>query len=730
MSKLLKSYKDFRDGLNTDAAPDNVLDSELLQADNVDLLDRGGIRSRNGTERLNKDSYNFPIEQLIEWPSDSGDEILLAVVKTEFEYNNLCLVNGKDYTLTVLTRVNTDKCAYFYLRNKLYILDGTKYFEYDGETISEIYQPDKPTTALNVESASYPSTAPIWTFEDPSSYQQYVNTSMKGIVTFVDNFNRETPGSPIVGGDETIIQYYTLQWSNIPTGPTGTKKRRLYRTAYEHDDSFHLVAEINNNTTTTFEDKVFKADLAKKRAHISIIEPGHYQCAYTLVSAEGYESEPSPVETVVVSPYNEIKWTIPVGPEGTKERRLYRTEANGSVLKHVHTINGNTATEFHDYISELGEPMTADNNLDDIRKCKYACYHYKSMRLFFGGNPNDPSAIYFSEYADPYKVLNTSVLYPTTGDGPLTGLNVYGDSVLAHYDNNSIWKYAGLDPEDDAVWVELPTGVSSVSQHTINLTPNSLSFLGQGGWFALNPLILHYGMGMQPGEEVVRNLAKKKVEKIIRGINLPEKAVSVFDARRQRSLLAYTDEDAARNNKILVYDWGLGSFTRYDNIQANDLLCRLNGDILIATNNYILRFTDRYIEADGKPVKSVIRTKQYNLDYPYHKKRLTRLFMSLKNPMDVDAEITARIYVDDKMVTEILESTFADSFIWGDPWGGRWGTTSLVTTRSRVSESGHRIQVEIIHEQYDEEKAPEDAEFVLYGLAFEYRPSRAKGNRL
>ena len=299
-----------------------------------------------------------------------------------------------------------------------------------------------------------------------------------------------------------------------------------------------------------------------------------------------------------------------------------------------------------------------------------------------------------------------------------------------HYKNNSIWKWAGIDPEEDATWTEVPAGVSAVSAKTVNLTPNSLSFLANGAWIAMNPVILHYSTGMQPGEEVVRNLARKRVEKIIRNIEKPEIAVSVFDAKRQRSLLAYTSDGAVRNNYILVYDWSLDAFTRYTNIQANDLLVRMNGDILVATNGYILKFTEKYLHADGSPVKMDILTKAYNLDYPYHKKRITRLFMTLFNPETVESQVTVRVFVDGVLEAELIETTLYDSFIWGDEWGKRWGSVDLVTTRTKVSESGHRIQLEFINEERDEDGNPEDAPCIIYGIAFEFRPSRAKGTRL
>jgi len=52
VSLPIKTYQDFRGGLNVDTAPDTLLDSELTVADNVDLMERGGLSSRPGTAPL------------------------------------------------------------------------------------------------------------------------------------------------------------------------------------------------------------------------------------------------------------------------------------------------------------------------------------------------------------------------------------------------------------------------------------------------------------------------------------------------------------------------------------------------------------------------------------------------------------------------------------------------------------------------------------------------------
>src|SRR5690606_20930176 len=86
-TKHLRSYYDFRGWLNTDAAPDNMLDNELVRADNVDLLERGGIVKRKGYVRLNEEHYGGQVEQIFEWPRSNGEVWLLAIVGP-----NLCRI--------------------------------------------------------------------------------------------------------------------------------------------------------------------------------------------------------------------------------------------------------------------------------------------------------------------------------------------------------------------------------------------------------------------------------------------------------------------------------------------------------------------------------------------------------------------------------------------------------------------------------------------------------------
>lgn len=503
-TKQLRSYIDFRGGINTDAAPDNMLDHELVRADNVDLLERGGLAKRKGTVRLNEEHYGFQVEQLIEWPRDNGEAWLLAIVGS-----NLCRIrDDQSYQAEVITPVAHDKVGHFFLQDKFYFVDGQSFRVYDGSTVDDV----------------------------------------------------------------------------------------------EPDDE-------------------------------------------------------------------------------------------------------------------------ADNDLDPIKRCRFLARHPNSYRIFAAGDPENPTALYFSEPNRPGYFKDTNVLHPTTADGPIQALLVFGDALVVFY-RHSLWVWRGIDPESDAVWRKVPSGTGTIAPWSVDLTPNSMTFLGEGGLFAVSPAILGYDVTVEPTEGMVTNLAKNRTENLIRKINNPGRAAGIFDSHNQRFLLACADEEGVRNNQIIVYDWNLGAFTRYTNLAVNHFVYRLNGDLLAATNGFILKMGVGYRDHD-QPIEMDVLTKTYNLDLPFHKKRFLRMFCSFRQPDQETSRITLRLYVDDILRSEILEAGLYENFVWGESfWGeGIWGFRNTVTARTRIYGSGHRVQVQFYNNQLDDPTT-------LYGVAFEFRPSRAKGRLL
>ena len=109
------------------------------------------------------------------------------------------------------------------------------------------------------------------------------------------------------------------------------------------------------------------------------------------------------------------------------------------------------------------------------------------------------------------------MLVPTLGEGKVTGLTVFGDSLLVIY-QHGMWHWRGIDPEQDVTWKRVPIPLGGISFHTIGMTPSSLTFLGVGGIYAMSPVVLGYDATIQPDSGVLRNLTENKVERVINSI--------------------------------------------------------------------------------------------------------------------------------------------------------------------------------------------------------------------
>jgi hypothetical protein len=73
-------------------------------------------------------------------------------------------------------------------------------------------------------------------------------------------------------------------------------------------------------------------------------------------------------------------------------------------------------------VREVIPNVGADNDLSPIKRCKYLAFHPKSFRIFAAGDSLYPTALYYSEYDDPSYFKETSIVFPTTANGPVTGL--------------------------------------------------------------------------------------------------------------------------------------------------------------------------------------------------------------------------------------------------------------------------------------------------------------------
>lgn len=127
--------------------------------------------------------------------------------------------------------------------------------------------------------------------------------------------NTTAPLVNTAGGDQHAI-------TSIPTGPTGTISRKIYRTT-AGGSSYYLLTVLQDNVSTSFTDNIVDAELGD---------------GIPLVNTAGA---------------NKIALTsIPLGLSGTTKRRIYRTLAGGTDYYLVGTLNDNTTTTFTDNSSD------------------------------------------------------------------------------------------------------------------------------------------------------------------------------------------------------------------------------------------------------------------------------------------------------------------------------------------------------------------------------------------
>lgn len=367
--------------------------------------------------------------------------------------------------------------------------------------------------------------------------------------------------------------------------------------------------------------------------------------------------------------------------------------------------SGATAT-----INYLEPGVDEENSLSDIKKCKFIIRHPKSFRVFFAGNPEDISAVYFSEYNDPVFVRGSSRVYPSTSEGRAMGFKMLMDALIVFY-RYGAWVWRGVDPTSDAIWEKLPTSQGTVSEETIQLTTDSLTSLAPGGLFIMTPSIIGIPMNMEAGKNFIQNIAQNRVSNLLKQITYPTKATAVFDSENEVYLLAYCDDNSGRNNKVLMFDFKTGGFAVHS-LRVNDFCVRQNGEILIAAENYILRLNHGYsdIWSDGAehPIEFDVLTKQFSLDMPFEHKKVERLTLSFRN-FGAIHELLVQLIADGTVKKEFTirgDSTISD----------------LVIHREKVSVVGKRFQVRICNSQFSEVE--------IYAIGFEFSVVPTVGERL
>jgi hypothetical protein len=324
--------------------------------------------------------------------------------------------------------------------------------------------------------------------------------------------------------------------------------------------------------------------------------------------------------------------------------------------------DGSTVKEVAEETEDEEGGGVTDCDLDPIRACTMAVWHPTSLRVFFAGDGNK---LYYSERNDPRWVKKAGYVVPTTGDGPITGLALFMDAVVAIF-GRIAWVWNGQDPESDATWKRLPLTEGTESPATIKCGTNQLEWLGTGsGYWAMAPAMIGATTVINPGQGLLANLAEKKVTNYLKDIQNRDLACGAYDTRERKSYIAYCDDASLGYcNNLLIRNTDIpGSFTRLVGQQIYDLLYTSDGELWIATENFIIKRHEHYKQAltDGTygAITMDIKTPASVLDNPYRQKQVHSLSVGFLNPGS-GFELNISLYVDGTVVFTTTYTTTDD----------------------------------------------------------------------
>jgi hypothetical protein len=210
-------------------------------------------------------------------------------------------------------------------------------------------------------------------------------------------------GSSIYVGDDT-----TGAMTAIKTGLTSGKRASfvVYKDLCYISNGYENVFVYDGVTDVVWEMGACKATLTSGGSNLD--STGAYYYAVTFDTDAVITGALSNTVTTSASYRKVTLSNIPLGPVGTANRKIFRTEGGGSTLKLLTTISDNTTTTYVDDVADASLGATMGAVTDDMPKGNKLKIHRE--RLFIAGDPNEPNKIYYSNPYLPHFIQQTAEL--------------------------------------------------------------------------------------------------------------------------------------------------------------------------------------------------------------------------------------------------------------------------------------------------------------------------------
>lgn len=384
-------------------------------------------------------------------------------------------------------------------------------------------------------------------------------------------------------------------------------------------------------------------------------------------------------------------------------------------------------------LAEVAKVGVADNNLTEIAKCKYITA--KGEKIYAAGNPDSPTALYYSQVGDPsYFKTGDFRVFANSGDGDaISGLHEYQSTLLV-FKAKGLWKYEGVSAAVDAQFTKLSADTGTRAYRTIQNIGNFVFFLGSDGVYAIKTT--------QTGVVITEKVSGSISDAFV-GVTYPalwHEASAVAGIYKGKYIIAYSrdKENPMINTDIYVCHTDIGlarnvtPWTKYAGIGISAMLVSVAGDLYMGSDalQEIFSFDSTNLTDRGARINYSLASKDYELNSPIHLKKIKRGWLIFRQYEAFESNVSMNLVVDydNKSVGVVYNSegstglSASESLIWDKGLYGvhRWGWIDTVTLPFRIGSKGIRIRIEM--------GAYSDSTFLneifIYGFAFMYKSKK------
>jgi hypothetical protein len=362
-----------------------------------------------------------------------------------------------------------------------------------------------------------------------------------------------------------------------------------------------------------------------------------------------------------------------------------------------------------------GDPTT----WNIIKTCHFI--EQRGQRHFFA--KKNSNSLYYSEVGKPNCIKAANVIKAVTDDADkITGLKEFANALLV-FKRNSIFSWTGWDPAgttgEPVRFDRILVHKGTVSHHTIQRVDNYLLYLADDGVYALqNPY---------PNMISSINLTDNKISNIIKDSLNQEKACAVYYDGAYR--LSICTEGTVNNAEYRFYST-MGEKGAWFGPYTHPVACylvRSDGKLYSGhpSNGLIFEHENGY-NYDGQPIHMIVETKPFDPSQGFvYDCKYKKMFVAASQYDTESSTTTVYVKVDYKLQQFDYTLDFDESLVWSEGiWSNTyWGWVDFITKEIKLNaKKGKRIQVKF-------ENNTVDQPVTIYGIAFLFKPKKAKGNR-